>query len=166
MKKMVIIILSILFLSACMTPPQTREEYIGYASKEMGMLKMRTHIINRPFMNVVKDLEKKSEKCLHVQVDSSVPGDFGPERARNIYVPSVVVVEDGKAEFTLRVITAPKVLGEPEGGMYISAADIYKVSKSQTKVIVYGFDISYHGEVMDAIKIWCEGKDTNCPHLQ
>jgi len=41
MKKMVIIILSILFLTACMTPPQSREEYVDAASKELGWLKMR-----------------------------------------------------------------------------------------------------------------------------
>ena len=74
-------------------------------------------------------------------------------------------INKSKAEFTLQVIITPNnTTKPPAGGMYFLAANINKISKNKTKVIIYAPSINAD-DIVNSIKNWSKGIKSKCPDL-
>ena len=74
-------------------------------------------------------------------------------------------ISENKAEFTLQVIISPNNTSKPPtGGMYFLAADISEISKNKTNIIIYAPSINAD-DIVNSIKDWSKGNNSECPDL-
>lgn len=159
-------IAAVLWLAGCATQqPQTAEEFRQVIPGTF-MAKTETFEVNRGWDDVAKTFQRKAPECLHVAVRTVSRTSTSYQVIVTDYKPTVVVTKQ-RAELHLQrhfrsgVVNVGK---EPRGGYYVVVADVYPVSKNQTRLKVYmpsiGFDL-----VLQAIKGWASGNNLGCPDM-
>lgn len=162
--KKVLILICALVITACSTPPRTASELRDGKGSAMGLTKKETHVINRQFAKVVRDVEKKSMKCLRFAYSQTTThGGVHTSQGTKFYNPKVTSVGRGKVEMTMQWDRLPRAKHDPEGGYYVFLADIEKISKSKTRMTMYGSSFSTWKPIFAAVKGWGQGKNIKCP---
>lgn len=166
MRKLSIIIFGII-LTGCITlhTPQSRNEYVSAVAKGEGFTKIHNYTVVRKFSSVVKNINRKSKSCLSKKITRTWTRGYSSHVSSSTYNPSIRYINKNKAEFTLQVIITPNnTTKPPAGGMYFLAANITKISKNKTNVIIYAPSINAD-EIVNSIKSWSKGKKSECPDL-
>jgi len=162
MKNMLILI-CVIFITACTTLPKTSSE-LRKGTSAMGLSKTESHVVNRGFSSVVRDVEKKSMKCLRFAYSqSSTYGNVHMSHGTKFYNTKVVKAASSKAEMTMQWDRLPRAEHDPDGGYYVFLADIEKISQSKTRMTMYGSSFSTWQPIFDAVKGWGQGKNIKCP---
>jgi hypothetical protein len=157
----IMILVCTLSLISCSTLPRTAEELRGGQDGGVGVSKRGTHLIDREFSLVVRDVERRSKECL----DTAYTVTSGPYGAQNSTFNrvSMKAVGSGKAVLTIQWDRMPRASHDPDGGYYLFVADINKTQASKTSITIYGSKYYPWESAYDAIKGWGEGKNIRCP---
>ena len=128
--------------------------------------KAENFVVNKSFKQAVPNLTAKTESCLNKVVERSMTQGMYRERSQSTYRANVVRHSANRAEFTMQVKHNPRGVGAdpPPGGYYLIVADIEEASPSSIKVNLYRPTMG-HGDTVDAIRNWLQGKDDACPKL-
>ncbi len=147
--------------------PQTRREFVDAVAAGARSVKMETFVVERGFDEVYANLQKKSSKCLNVQVKRSGFVGNQMEVSSSDYNPTLRKVGGNKAEFALQVVHRPSGIGPtiPAGGLYVMAADIRSLGKGRSEVVLYRPTIGYK-DITRSLRQWAAGEDVDCPKLK
>lgn len=165
--KVLSVLLFGIILTGCITlhTPQSRHEYISAVAKGEGYTKVHNYTVARKFNSVVKNINRKSKSCLSKKITHTWTRGYSSHVSSSTYNPSMRYINKSKAEFTLQVIITPNnTTKPPAGGMYFLAANINKISKNKTKVIIYAPSINAD-DIVNSIKNWSKGIKSKCPDL-
>lgn len=156
----------VFLLTACVQQPQTREEFRTVVTKGAFSAKAENFVVNKSFKQAIPNLTTKTESCLNKVVERSMTQGMYHERSQSTYRANVVRPTANRAEFTMQVKHNPRGVGAdpPPGGYYLIVADIEEASPSSIKVNLYRPTMG-HGDTVDAIRNWLQGKDDACPKL-
>ena len=123
-----------------------------------GRVAHETRVVERPFDDVVSDVEKRAEECL--DRDESHWSAVDPGGIVSRFIPSVARISERQAEFTLRWISGGVTM--PQGGYFLMAADFTHESPDTTRM-----DMAYptigHTEIPVAFRAWVAGTSDECP---
>ncbi|MGH7380870.1 MAG: hypothetical protein ACREKR_01380 [Candidatus Methylomirabilales bacterium] len=159
--KRISILIFVVLIAGCVTPPQTPEEVRVGVKKGAAMTKTEQTTVNRPFAATFRDIKTHADKCLNVTVTGSTPGRYGPMVESLRYRSSSKTTNERTGETVVQMDS--RATGKmPEGGYYLMLADIEGVSANKTMVTIYGHSVGY-GSVFEAILAWAQGKKQACP---
>jgi len=155
-----------LILTACVKMPQTREEFRVAVSQGAFSAKAENFVVKKNFTQVVTHLRAKTNACLNKEVNRWMMQGMYQERSKSTYRASVQTPTTSRAEFTLQVTHQPRGVGAdaPPGGFYLMVADIEAVSPDSLRVNLYRPTLG-HGDAVEAVRNWLNGKDDACPSL-
>lgn len=158
-------IFAIAFLvSACLSMPKSREEYVSLAEARGSSDIKKEIIINQRFSTVNKNLSNLSKNCLNktVTIEYQINSTNSNERGKAVidYHSTFAVVSNKKSEFT--ILSKPQAtFSGPSEPVFVFAANSSPVSKSKTKLTMYksyGYD-RFVGIVTD----YASGAKKGCP---
>src|SRR5262245_42150198 len=152
--------------AACIQQPQTREEFRAAVSNGAFSAKTEQFMINKSFKQAVPLLTAKTDTCLNKVVERHMMQGMYQEHTRSTYRAMVVTPAANRAELTMQVMHNPRGVGPapPPGGYYLLAADIEEATPNSIRVSLYRPTLG-HGDTVDAIRSWLNGKDDACPRL-
>ncbi len=155
-----------LILTACVQMPQTREEFRAAVAKGAFSTKAESFAVNKNFKQAVTNLSAKTDACLNKVVERFMMKGMYQERSRSTYRASVQTPAANRAEFTMQVMHNPRGVGAdpPPGGFYLMVADIEAASPNSFRVNLYRPTLG-HGDTVDAVRNWLNGKGDACPKL-
>jgi hypothetical protein len=147
--------------------PQTRREFVEAVNAGARSVKKEVFVVEQGFDEVYTTLQRKSTKCLDVQVKRSGFVGNQMEVSSSDYNPTLRKVARGKAEFALQVVHRPSGVGAtiPPGGLYVMAADIRSVGNGRTEIVLYRPTMGYK-DITRSLRDWAAGEDVDCPKLK
>ncbi len=156
----VLIVASILSISACGTAPKSRAHFkeLMMEGSGVGPWKRMT------FSKTIQQSFNKAFGLINKKLQSCVPEGYQTVRMSGGNISSQSVnnnsrierVSAGKAEITVQQFHSGTVM-QSEGGFYLLAADMAKISNSSIKI---DFFVSKHYlSVADAIENWANGSE-------
>lgn len=147
--------------------PQTPEEFRREVAKGARGARMETLVVERPFEEVYRALEARTQPCLDVTVQRSAYVGYW-ERSSSDYNPTLRRLGPDRAEFTLQVAHNPRGVGHtpPPGGLYLMVADVKRTGASSTEVVLYRPTIGAFKKIPASFMQWAEGSNTDCPKLK
>ena len=161
--KLAPILLAALALAACVSQPQTAEEFRKVAPGAM-MIKTESYEVNRPLRAVASTFQSKAPECLNIQVRTVSQTSTSYQNILTQY-KATVVPGTQRAELHLQQLHKTGVVypsKPPEGGVYIFVADAYPVSASRTRIDIIGPSKGY--DVLHrAVRGWASGENLGCP---
>lgn len=164
MKKL--LILSFVFaLTACITPPQSRDEFVGKIKQGAGFSSYQTITVNRSLDAVLSSLRAPLKQCLNVEIQGHWAR--GGVRTSNIvttrHLTTLKRIARNKAELTMQTTYDPASGAQPpKGGYYDFAIDFEALGHSKTKAVLYS-GMSGQGDINAAFINWINGKRAACP---
>ena len=158
-----IILCSIASIASCVTVPKTANEFRAAVIKGSAFTTKETHKINRPFSAVIKNVRRKSKKCLGFGYTMRTTIGASSRQSTVTYHPTFKILGKGKAQMFMREKRSPRPTRQPKGGTYIFVADINRISRSKTRITMYGPSISRWKPIFNAVKAWGKGKNIQCP---
>lgn len=151
-------------LSACLSMPKTREEYVNMAEARGSSDIKKEMIINKSFSTVNKNLAYLSKNCLNKTVimeyrmSSANSNEYG--KAVIDYHSTFSKVSKQKSEFT--ILSKPQaILSGPSEPVFVFAVNASPVTKNQTKLTMYksyGYD-----RFVNIVKDSASGVMKGCP---
>lgn len=164
MKSILAMIAVMFMVSACLSMPKTREEYVNMAEAR-GSSDIKTEvIINKPISTVNKNLAYLSKNCLNktVTMEYQMKSSTGYERGKTVidYHSSFRTVSRKKSEFTIQSKPQGLYLG-PAEPVFVFAADASPVNKNRTRLKMYkshGYD-----RFVNIVKDAASGARKKCP---
>jgi aspartate/methionine/tyrosine aminotransferase len=159
-------VMAIVMLVACVQQPQTRQEFRAAVSKGAFSAKAESFTVNRNFQQAVSKLSAKTKECFNKVVERHMSQGMYQEHTRSTYRASVQTPTAKRAEFTMQVLHNPRGVGAdpPPGGFYMFVADLEAISPDSFRVDLYRPTLG-HGDTVDAVRDWLNGKDNACPKL-
>lgn len=154
-------------VSGCVKPPLTPDGFRQMAPTSR-FVDVQKFTVNRPYRDVARDLERRSDACLRVRVTTTSSGyQQGPMTFNQDYRPTIVT---GKGRTELHIqqrvsgTNLVKVYKEPEGGNYMLIADAYPAGRNKTRVDLY--HVTMGGDLLTkTVRGWATGKIRGCPDL-
>ena len=159
------ILILILFLSGCVTMPQTAEEF-RKAVPGSFMGKVETFEVDRPFMDVAKTFQSMGPRCLDVRI-KTVSDTYQSHQVIVAKYTPTVIISDEKAELYVQERHEAGVLAvhkEPENGHFLMVVDAIPLDRNRTQITMYR-PAKGHDVMVKAIKGWATGKNVGCPDL-
>jgi hypothetical protein len=148
----------------CVTPPQTRAEFVDAVKHGAYGVTRESYTVSRDLGAVVASLEQRSKECLAKNVDRTGMVGGSVEVAGSTYRPTINRVSTDRVEFTLQVEHSPSGTAKvPPGGLFVLAEDLGRDGNA-TRVDAYVTTIGFD-DVVKAIRAWIEGHDGECPAL-
>ncbi len=142
-------------LSSCsMDFPKTRAEFTGHPR-----IQKDTYTLTRSLDAVVASLDKQAKSCINGESVQTRSGGAGVSTSRSAYLMTVKKTSASRGELTYRQ-ASNDMLGQPEGGFFMLAADLQAQGPRSTQVTLY------HGSMqqtlINAVKEWSKGNDNAC----
>jgi len=166
MRGILLSIIAAAFCIGCVTAPQSRDELKTTAKNHPSMSIAETHTANRRFEDVAVTLQSKWRECYSVQVTTARTTQSGmtTSRYRDSFHPRVRKVNNSLIEMTLQMTTEGMVMLSkvPEGGDYLVALDIVRLSGNKTRLDWYSPAWGWK-DGWEATKQWGDGKNVPCP---
>jgi hypothetical protein len=164
MKKLALVLIGVASLSACVSMPQTQDEFRKGVAAGAAFTRTSTHTVNRPFSTVTSSLKEKASQCLNFRDTwARRQGGLVTSSMTIEYNASFRMVSSSRAELTIQHTPRGQRMGPqmPEGGFYWMVVDIDLLSTNITKLTFYG--PSGNDKVYGAIKSWSNGTPQACP---
>lgn len=167
MNKMVILFAASMLMSGCagMTP-QTRQEFVQTNVQGATYSMVDSHVAHRRFQDVVKTLTRMSSACLNTNVTTRrSENGLTTMKIKDEIRTSVRVVNAHRAELTTQYTSKGITYMQkvPDGGFYLRAVDVDRLSATTTKLTYYGSSFDSSKKVWAAIKMWGDGQSAPCP---
>ncbi len=153
------IVLISLFTLGCAPQPKTLDELRKVSQTGKYMTKYKEYRIHRPFKAVYSDIERLSERCLHMTEESqSMSWGHGQhpnyvESYSRGFHPEVFQTSDRKGHLT--------VLADDT---YAFGMDMAALGEKETKLAVYGARMNF-GELHEGAVNWAKGESDECPAI-
>ena len=154
-----------LWLSGCISHPQTAEEFRQAVPKAFSA-KVETFEVDRPFGQVANTFQKMGSTCLSKTIKTTSQTNMSYQVIVTTYKPTVVMSAK-KTELHVQfhhdqgVVNVSK---EPEGGYYLLVADASPITQTKTRIDLYRPSMGY-GVLIQAVKNWATGENVGCPDL-
>ena len=142
-------------LSSCsLNYPKTRAEFTGHPD-----IQKETYTVSRNLDAVVASLDKQAKTCVNGEsVQTRMSGSM-VTTSRDMYLMTVAKTSSSRGELTYRQ-GSNNTIGEPDGGMFMFAADLEAQGAKSTKLTLYhGY---MQGTLINAIKEWSKGNTDTC----
>jgi outer membrane murein-binding lipoprotein Lpp len=158
-------VLCTLWLSGCVSHPQTAEEF-RKAVPGAFSAKVETFEVDHPFSQVASTFQRMGPNCLSKTIKTTSQTTTSYQVIVTTYKPTVVVTGT-KAELHVQqhheqgVINVSK---EPAGGYYVLVADALPLTPTKTRIDLYRPSIG-HSILIQAVKNWATGENVGCPDL-
>lgn len=151
-------------VSACLSMPKTREEYVSMAEARGSTDIKKEVIINKRFSTVNKNLAHLSKNCLNktVTIEYQINSANSNERGKAVidYHSTFSILSNKKSEFT--ILSKPQAtFSGPSEPVFVFAVNSSPVNKNKTKLTMYksyGYD-RFVGIVTD----YASGAKKGCP---
>jgi hypothetical protein len=157
---------SVILLPGCVTTtPQTREDFKTWTKEHTSMGLYEVYTVNRSFEDVVASLQKKWLQCYDINATTRrVSGGITTSNYTDTFHPKFKKVDKSHLEMTLQMTTKGMIMlnKTPEGGEYVIALDVQRLSKNKTNLIWYSYSWGKKDE-LERTKAWGSGKDAPCP---
>ncbi|MBZ2168095.1 hypothetical protein [Marinobacter sp. F4216] len=160
-KQSVIALGAAVTLSGCAAMyPQSRDAYIDEVANYDGMFKSLALIestsVATPFEDAVANLQSQVGSCISTDLEEVRVGAHFTAGSTTLERNNVQFnkVSDERAELTLQQFNNA-YWGQPDGGVYILAANITRDDEEQTRIDVYTG--TNYRPVYDAIQQWASG---------
>jgi len=138
-------------LTGCYSMPKNRSEFIHHEN-----IQKTVFTVPRNMDAVIAGVNKRADTCINTGYTQS--GTIS-SMSRTIQIMSIKKVSPRKAELDY-VQRSNNVVGEPEGGMFMIAADFEANGARSTKVILYHG--SFQETLLGAVRKWIEGDVSSC----
>ena len=154
-----------LWLSGCISHPQTAEEFRQAVPRAFSA-KVETFEVDRPFGQVANTFQKMGPNCLAKTIKTTSQTNMSYQVIVTTYKPTVLKSAK-KAELHVQfhhdqgVVTVSK---EPEGGYYLLVADASPITQTKTRIDLYRPSMG-HSVLIQAVKNWATGENVGCPDL-
>lgn len=154
-----------LWLSGCISHPQTAEEFRQAVPRAFSA-KVETFEVDRPFSQVANTFQKMGPNCLTKTIKTTSQTNMSYQVIVTTYKPTVLM-STKKAELHVQfhhdqgVVNVSK---EPTGGYYLLVADASPITQAKTRIDLYRPSIG-HGVLIQAVKNWATGENVGCPDL-
>lgn len=161
----VVSILCVIWLSGCISHPQTPEEFRKAVPTAFSG-KLETFEVERPFIQVADTFQKMGPNCLSKTIKTTSQTHNSYQVIVTTYKPTVLVTPK-KAELHVQFHHDQGVIGvgkEPAGGYYLLVADASPVNQSKTRIDLYRPSMG-HGVLIQAVRNWATGENVGCPDL-
>lgn len=162
-KQSVVALGAVVTLSGCAAIyPQSREAYIDEVANYDGLFQSLSLIesasVSTPFENAVANIESQVRNCISTDTEEVMVGAHFTNFSTTLERNSVQFnkVSDERAELTLQQFNNA-YWGQPEGGIYILAANITRAGQEQTQINVYTG--TNYRPVYEALQQWANGSD-------
>jgi hypothetical protein len=161
-------ILLVASVSACGSMPKTADEFRRMAPSS-SFATLEQFEVNRPFRQVAKTFEERSNLCLRMQVTTTSAGAYrsGPSTFVQDYLPTTRITNT-RAELHVQQhiegTNLIKVHEEPPGGYYLLVADAFPVGRDRTRIDLYRPTIG-HDVLIRSVRGWATGENLGCPDL-
>ena len=166
MRNALLSLTSIVLCMGCATTPQSRDEFKTLSKNHPAYYITASHTANRRFESVAATLQKKWKECYNVQVTTSRTTQSGmtTSRYRETFHPRITKVNKSLVEMTLQSTTQGMTMLNkvPEGGEYIVALDVVRLSGNKTRIDWYS-PASGWKESWETAQRWSDGKNLPCP---
>jgi hypothetical protein len=156
--------IAVISLAGCVTPPQTRDELKTTLMNNPKMSIVGTYTANRRFEEVVATLERKWQECYGIRrTTTRTEGGMTTMRYRDTFHPQSRKVNNSLIEMTLQMTTEGMIMLSkvPQGGDYVVALDLERLSGSKTKLTWYSPAWGWT-EAWERNRQWSDGKDVAC----
>lgn len=153
----------IVLLASCASAPKTVGEFRTTVSQGAAFMTQESHIVNRDFSAVVKNIELKSKECLGFGYTTATTAGASSRQTTVTYRTTVRLVGSDKAEMFMQEKRTPQPAGSPEGGAYIFLTDIHRLSATQARITMYGPSFPTWKPIFNAIHGWAKGEKVKCP---
>jgi hypothetical protein len=156
--------IAVIFLSGCVTTPQTREEYKAWTKDHTSMGLYEVYTVNRSFDDVVASLQKKWLQCYDINATTRrTSGGITTSNYTDTFHPHFKKAGKSLVEMTLQMTTTGMIMLSkvPEGGDYVIALDVQRLAKNKTNLVWYSYSWGKKEE-LERNKQWGSGKDSPC----
>jgi hypothetical protein len=156
---------AIVFLSGCVTSPQTRKEFKTWTKEHTSMGLHEVYTVNRSLEDVVASLQKKWQQCYDMNATTRrSSGGVTTSNYTDTFHPHVKKVDKSLVEMTLQMTTKGMIMlnNVPEGGEYVIALDVQRQSQNKANLSWYSYSWGKKEE-WERNKEWGNGKDAPCP---
>lgn len=166
-KVLIFLVIPTFLLTGCVTLgskiPNTAPEYRALIKTSPGTIH-EVFKIKRSYPKAVKLLKRQADKCLHVLYTSKTehagPALFKTGTVHKTRYRPKLVRSKNMSSLVTRYGTVEN--GKVNSEQILSVVDLRPVSKSVTKVTVYG-GVHIAPHVNKAIKHWLKGTNMGCP---
>jgi len=155
-----------LCLTACMTAPKSRQEFIAAVDAGKGPTQAEHFSVGRSFQTAVDAVRTYSAQCLNKTIDRTGMVGGQMHTGSGSYVATVTPQGAGRAEFTLRLKQRPQPIGAPVGGVFIMAANLQGSRRGETRVDLWSVTIGFYAKIADRFRDWVKGAARGCPELE
>lgn len=154
-------------VTGCGTAPKTAEEF-RRAVPGSSFVALERFEVDRPFREVARTFQQRSEACLRIRVTTSTTGyRSGATTFRQDYLPTTRF-DGGRAELHIQQhiegTNLIKVHAEPAGGYYLLVADAFPAGRNRTRIDLYRPTIG-HDVLVKSVRAWATGENLGCPDL-
>ena len=159
------VILCAMWLSGCISHPQTAEEF-RQAVPGAFSAKVERFEVDRPFGKVADTFQKMGPNCLSKTIKTTSQTNTSYQVIVTTYKPTVLVTGK-KAELHVQFHHEKGVINvgkEPDGGYYLLVADASPVTQTKTRIDLYRPSMG-HGVLVQAVRNWASGENVGCLDL-
>jgi hypothetical protein len=124
----------------------------------------QVYMVNRPFDDVAASLQKKWRQCYDINATTKrTAGGMTTSNYTDTFHPKFKRIDNSHLEMTLQMTTKGMVMLNkiPEGGEYVIALDLQRVSENKTKLSWYSYSWGKKAE-LERNKAWGDGKNVAC----
>lgn len=174
MKKAVIWSLMPLLLTACVSTytPQSAQEFRQAGGESKGSYQKESLTVNRSASDIANTLRDRLKPCLNERrvertVCSRMNGVVNSCSTSNFNYSATFNTSSKGAEFIVRMAPASEhtieITKRPEGGYFMTIADITPIDRTHSKVDLYYFTRT--PTLVSDVKGWVTGADLTCQDL-
>jgi len=147
-----------LALSGCASMyPQSREAFVDYMQNYDGLMKSQVLVknvdVSVAFDKVASNVEAGMNTCIPTDQRTQRVSMSSWSTVSERNNPTFTKVSTDKAEFTIQQIHS-SMPGQPEGGLYLLAADIIRNGKG-TRLDIYSS--KHYAPLVEAVEEWAKG---------
>lgn len=155
-------------LSGSSSIDHTRGGFKKHISRTAGKNIHEKYIADLPYLDSVKALTDMAALCLAINIKTITQDGDQTIKKSITYMPTMKFREGEVTEFTVKMTTNPKRVGEPEGGFFVLAVDMVEGSEDKTSLDIYALaghrrDISE--TIVQHVKDWASAESGDCPEL-
>ena len=146
----------------------TRDGFKKHIASQSGKHIHSKYIADLAYLDSVKALTDMAALCLAINIKTITQDGEQTIKKSITYMPTMKFREGQVTEFTVKMTTNPKRVGEPEGGFFVLAVDMTEAPDNKTELDIYAL-VGHRRDISETIvkhvKDWASAESGDCPEL-